>query len=493
MKLTPEAIAYAATRGISEQTLTKMRVVGGPAKFGDELLQSITFPYFENGELVNYKSRAITEKKYKQKLGGKQIGFNWDLVRQSTMEEVWITEGEFDALALVEAGVPPDRVISVPAGAPPEESEDPTESKRYVWAFAALADGLSGAGRYLIATDNDGAGRALRGDLVAILGKAKVCFIDWPEGTKDANQYLMERGKEELAFYLSREVKQWPVKGLYTMSQVPEPPALELWGLGWPELGNKINFAPTTLSVVTGFPGHGKSHMMQQVWFNIAREYGVKVAMFSAETRIKPFLRRNLRQFYHAMPEYQMDSRQLREADNFIEAHFILRDPGDDVPTMPWMIDSIEIATQRHGCRAAVIDPWNKIEEDYDPRKETETRWIGRMLDLLIQMSRGLSIHTQIIAHPAKPDAAFRKSPPDLYSISGSQHWANRVDLGLCVYREKLIEGATRQTGAQLKVLKSRFQELGWPCSQELDFDLAKQRFKCIDFETRLETAMAKV
>ena len=93
MKLTQEAIAYAATRGISEQTLTKMRVVGGPAKFGDELLQSITFPYFENGELVNYKSRAITEKKYKQKSGGKQIGFNWDLVRQSALEEVWITEG----------------------------------------------------------------------------------------------------------------------------------------------------------------------------------------------------------------------------------------------------------------------------------------------------------------------------------------------------------------------------------------------------------------
>ena len=493
MKLTPEAIAYAASRGISEQTLTKMHVVGGPAKFGDELLQSITFPYFQNGEMVNYKSRAISEKKYKQKFGGKQIAYNWDLVRQSTLEEVWITEGEFDALALVEAGVPPDRVISVPAGAPADESEAPEESKKYVWALEALADGLSGAGRYVIAADNDGAGRALRSDLVAILGKAKVCFIDWPEGTKDANQFLMERGKDELAFYLSREVKQWPVKGLYTMSQVPEPPVLELWGLGWPEFENKINFAPTTLSVVTGYPGHGKSILSAQWWFQIARQCGIKVAMFSAETRLKPFLRRNLRQFYHGMQEYQMDSRQLREADNFIEAHFVLMDPGDDVPTMPWLIDSIEIATQRHGCRAAVIDPFNKIEEDYDPRKETETRWIGRMLDLLIQMSRGLSIHTQIIAHPAKPDAAFRKSPPDLYSISGSQHWANRVDLGLCIYREKLIEGATRQTGAQLKVLKSRFQELGWPCSHDMDYDIEKGTFRCIDYETRLETAMAKV
>jgi hypothetical protein len=34
MKLTPEAMAYGDTRGISEQTLTKMLVIGG-VKFPD--------------------------------------------------------------------------------------------------------------------------------------------------------------------------------------------------------------------------------------------------------------------------------------------------------------------------------------------------------------------------------------------------------------------------------------------------------------------------
>ena len=84
-----------------------------------------------------------------------------------------------------------------------------------------------------------------------------------------------------------------PVDGIWTMSQIPEPAPLELWDC-FPEFESKIRIAPTTLSVVTGFPGHGKSHLFQQVWFNIARNYGIKVAIFSAETRLKPFIQEAL-------------------------------------------------------------------------------------------------------------------------------------------------------------------------------------------------------
>ena len=493
MKLTPEAIAYAENRGISERTLTQMRVGGGLAPFEDGKFQSIIFPYFEAGEIVNYKARTIEGKRYRQKSGGKQCAYNWDLVRMSTLEEVWIVEGEFDALALIEAGLPPDRVISVPAGAPATESETPDESKRYVWAIEALADGLSGAGRYVIATDNDGAGRALRSDLVAILGKAKTAYVDWPDGIKDANEFLLQRSKEGLGQFLKTGPKNWPVKGLHRLSEIPEPAPLELWDTGFLELEGKIKIAPTTVSVVTGFPGHGKSHLMQQVWFNIAKEHGIRVAMFSAETRIKPFLRRNMRQFYWRRNESVMTEQMKREADDWIEEHIILMDVGDDVPTMPWMIDTIEVAAQRHGCRAAVIDPWNKIEEDYDPRQETETRWVGRMLDLIIQMSRGLSIHTQIIAHPAKPDAAIKKLPPDLYSISGSQHWNNRVDQGFVVWREKVMDGTVRQTNAELRCLKSRFAELGYPSSYKMNFDIDRGIFYCSEYETELQGKMRNV
>jgi twinkle protein len=488
--LSQEAALWAEARKINESTLSSMRVEGGKAQFGDGAEQSIVFNYFEGGKLVNRKVRSLAGKKWKQTPGGKQCAYNWDNVKRGPKDVCYIVEGEMDALSLIEAGI--SAVISCPSGAPAEASDDPAAGRKYGWLIEAMGEGLKDFKHYVIATDNDGPGRALRSDIVAILGPAKSYFVDWPEGIKDANDYLVAEDRQGLRDYLGANTKPWPVKGIYQMSQIPEPAPLELWSLGFPEFEEKIRLAPTTLSVVTGFPGHGKSHLFQNIWFNIARDYGIKIAIFSAETRIKPFLRRNFRQFYWRKLEYEMTPQELREADNWIEQHLVLMDVGDEVPSMGWLIDSIEIATQRYGCRAALIDPWNKIEEDYDPRETTETRWIGKMLDLLIQMSRGLSIHTQIIAHPSKPDAAYKKYAPDLYSISGSAHWANRVDQGFSVHRELIVDGSQRQTGAELKCLKSRFADLGYPCHFDMDYEIKRGVFRCVSYESKLQTELNK-
>lgn len=838
MTLTAEAIRYAAARGISERTLTAMHVTAGKARFDDGAHEAIVFRYLDDdGEQVNFKARSLDGKRYKQAAGGKQMAYNWGQVRGGDLDDVWITEGEFDACALVEAGISPEAVISTPNGAPPQEMDDPAESKKYGWLLDAMNEGLRNARRYIICADNDDPGRAFRSDVVRVLGPAKTCYVDWPEGIKDANEYLVQHGPDSLRAYLHSALRPWPVKGLYRLSEIPEPAPLELWDIGFPEVEGKIKLAPTMLSVVTGYPGHGKalaldteiptpkgwvrmadlkagdqvfdekgticnvtavtpamigrpcfrltfddgseivadqnhqwltateaarqssrharfrlptlrprgsdqthkrimpslvttgeiaetliyhkkrnhavqmagpaqypsvdlpidpyvlgvwlgdgssssaylhaeddeiyakisdeggvvevkarkrwlvkelrkklreqgllgnkhipaeyltasqeqrtallqglmdtdgfchakdrqcefvstsvalaegvrelacslgikakmrsgraklngrdcgakyrvtfttnvpvfslkrkrnrqgalpprsnhrlivscepvesvpvkcievdspshlylcsrsyipthnSHLFQNVWFNIARRYGISVAVFSAETRLKPFLRRNLRQFYWRRMERHLSDKERAEADDWIEAHIVFMDCGDEVPTMPWLIEAIEVATQRHGCRAALIDPWNKIEEDYDPREMNETRWIGRMLDLLIQMSRGLSIHTQIIAHPAKPDAALRKLPPDLYAISGSQHWNNRVDQGFCVHRDKLVEGGKRQTASELYCLKSRFEELGYPSSHSMNYDIERGIFHCTAYETPMDEAFRK-
>jgi len=492
--LTKQAIEYAASRGIGEKTLTSMRVVGGKARFEDGTHEAIVFRYLDADEKqVNFKARAIDNKKYKQQGGGVQCAYNWWQVRDSDLDVVWITEGEFDALALVEAGISPHSVISTPNGAPAAEIEEPAQAKKYGWLLDAMSEGLTKAKIYIIATDNDDPGRALRHDMVAILGPAKVAFLDWPDGIKDANEFLLKFGADELAAYLETSSQPWPVEGIFRLSEIPEPPALELWDIGFPELGGAIKMAPTMVSAVTGWPGHGKSHVFQQVWFSIARRYGIKVAVFSAETRTKPFLRRNMRQFYWGILERNMTEHHKREADDFIEAHFLFLDHPSERPTVGWIIDKAEVAVQRHGCRGVLIDPWNKLEEDYDPREMNETRWIGKMLDLFIDMSRGLNIHTQIIAHPAKPDATLKKFPPDLYSIAGSAHWNNRVDQGFCIHREKIVEGGQRQTEAELRCLKSRFEELGYPGAHGVRYDVKRGIFVATECETRTDNIVARM
>lgn len=490
--LTKQALEYAKTRGISEQTLTRQRVLGGPARFQDGAHEAIVFAYWRGEKLVNYKARSIEGKRYVQMQGGEQIAYGWEEVQSGPLEDVWIVEGEIDALSLIEAGVPPHSVLSVPGGAPADASDDPEQSRRYGWLLDAVKNGLGRARRLILATDGDDPGRALRSDCTRILGPARTWYLDWPEGIKDANEMLVKNGTAALRAHLAT-AKPWPVTGIYQLSDIPEPTALELWDIGFPEISGRIKIAPTTLSVVTGFPGHGKSHVFQQVWYQIAQRYDIRVAIFSAETRLKPFLRRNFRQFYWNRREVTLSDAERREADDWIQDRIFFIDAGDRQPTMSWMLEMAEIAAQRHGCRAIVIDPWNKIEEDYDPRQETETRWIGRMLDLWIEMARGLNIHTQIIAHPAKPDTASRSNPPDLYSISGSQHWANRVDQGFCIWRKKIVEGGVQQTESEIRLLKTRYEDLGFPAKYPLNYDVEKGIFYSTETETELETALKNI
>jgi twinkle protein len=326
--------------------------------------------------------------------------------------------------------------------------------------------------------------------VVRILGPAKTWFVDWPEGTKDANEFLVEYGAENLLGYLRSSAKAWPVEGIFRLSQIPEPAPLELWDMGFPEFEGKLKLAPTMLSVFTGYPGHGKSHLSQQIWFNVARRYGIKIAAFSAETRLKPFFRRNMRQFYWKGSERSLSEKQIKEADEWIEDHFVFLEHPSERPTVGWILDKAEVAVQRHGCRAIMLDPWNKMRADYDPRATTEHRWIGDSLDMFMDMSRGLNVHTQIIAHPSKPDWQVRKHAPDMYSVSGSALWNDRVDAGYCAFRPEIVKDGKRQTGAEFRCLKSRFEELGYPSLFGMNFNTERGIFECTDYDTHLEARM---
>lgn len=497
--MNPEALAYAIDRGLSEETLTRMNVTAGNANFGNKenpnTHLALVFQYQDvNHEIVNYKARATDEKLFKAKAAGKQIAYNWGPVARAlesgAQQAVYITEAEFDACSLVEAGFSSDACLSVASGAPRGAKEGGELGGRYAFWLEAVRGPLKDAERYVLCSDNDDPGRALRADLVSILGAAKCWFVDWPEGCKDANDYLVRYGPIDLRDYVDRNAKPWPVRGLYRMSEIPEPPALELWDTGFEEFGGSIKLAPTMLSAVTGWPGSGKTHLMQQLWFQVCKEHDIRIVMMSAETGIKPHVRRNLRQFFWHKAERDLGTAQIAKADTWIDEHILLLDSGGEQPTVKWLINTIEVAAIRHGCRAAIIDPWNKVEEDFDSRGDSETRWIGRTLDLFIAMSRGLNIHTQIIAHPSKPDGHAKNYAPDLYSISGSAHWNNRVDQGFCIYREKLFEEGKRMTGCELRVLKTRFEELGHPRMFQMDFDPKRGIFKSMLFAPKFERAM---
>ena len=188
------AVAWAAKRGIGKGTLDRFGVGSGMAGMPPDghRCEIIIFPYQRGTRTVNWKARALDNKEFMQKTGGELRFFNLDAVLAGTAQAVYITEGEMDALALAEAGVPAEQVVSVPNGAPVRSSEQPEEQDRYRFVDAGLEEGFSRFKRYILLTDNDAPGLALRQDLVRLLGPARCWFVEWPREVKDANDVLLQ-------------------------------------------------------------------------------------------------------------------------------------------------------------------------------------------------------------------------------------------------------------------------------------------------------------
>lgn len=465
-------------RGLGAETLARLNVAFGTAFFPDagQKLDAVFFKYVDG-----WKARSYPEKHFVAGGGFKLSFWNLEAVLRANPPEVFIVEGELDACALVEAGIPNDRVLSVPNGAKDKPADDPEDQRGYQYVKDALRAGLSKIKKFIWCGDSDGSGHALRADMVRLLGAARFWFVDWPEGCKDANDFLLKDGPSALNDLVSNGALQWPIDGLYRLSELPEPAPLTLWQPGFPEWERKIMLAPRTLSVATGHPGHGKTELWGQIWFQVVKAYSLVACVASFETRAKPHLRRQIRTLFSGKLEREMTEEDKRLSDQWIDDRYLFVAHPENRPTLDWFLDLAEVAVVRHGARIIQLDPWNRLEATRT-RDETETEYIGRCLRSLHAFANDMNCHVQILAHPAKMDAQRRGKPPGLEDISGSKNWENMVDQGFVIHRPQMFDGTQRKTEANLLHLKARFEELGYPTLVHLNFDLGARKFKSIDY-----------
>lgn len=478
-RLSSSATAWAQSeRKISEATLARLGVASGTTFFGKlgRKSEALFFQYPDG-----WKARSFPEKDFISNKGFSLAFWNIERVLRANPERVFVVEGELDACALVESGIPPDQVLSVPNGAKEKQADAPSVEGRYEFVERALRDGLNRVKRFVWCGDGDGPGLSLRADMVRLLGAARFWFTNWPEGCKDANDVLVKDGADALRDLVTDGALQWPVEGLYRLNEMPDPAPLTLWRPGFAEWESKVMLAPRTLSVVTGQPGHGKTQLWGQIWFQVVRSYCVPACIASFETRPKPHLRRQLRSLFIGKLENQCSEEEIDRADRWINERYLFALHPDQRPTLKWFLDLAEVAVIRHGARIIQLDPWNRLEEQRD-RDESKTDYIGRCLRSLHVFAHDMNCHVQILAHPAKMEGVRRDKPPSLEDISDSKNWENMVDQGFVVHRPEVFDGKQRKTEAVLYHRKARFEELGHPCKLNLNFDLAHGRYVSTDY-----------
>jgi twinkle protein len=399
----------------------------------------LSWPYRHGGREINHKRRLTSRKAFMMDVGAPLLLWNRDALDDDALanEALIITEGEPDAMAAMMAGKA--RVVSVPNGAPGEHEDtdaglaSPEGGKRYayLWRDQEKLDAIRAP--VILAVDNDAPGLKLAADLARWFGPERCRFVTYPDGCKDLNDVLVQHDIATVNRVLDG-AKPYPVKGLYRLSDFPEPPEYAPILTGISELDEYYKIVPGTLSVWTGYAGQGKTSLMMAVIANVIK-CGHHVCMASFETAVKPILVRKMRAALLGTAEFACD--YDRWADGLLEQRLTIIAQTVDSEDMEMDLDTLlelaKLTVRRDNTRVLVVDPWNEIEHKRR-RDESETDYIGRAIRALKSFARLNDCAVIVVAHPAKPDMTKKLSPPGLYQISGSANWANKADYGITVH-----------------------------------------------------------
>ncbi len=466
--LDEKVVKWFKGRGISQQTLVQAKITNGE-EYMPQVSASrnvIKFNYLRDGELINTKFRD-GEKNFKMVSGAELIFYNLDSIKDAT--EIIIVEGEIDALSYMEAGV--NNVVSVPNGA--SKGSLKMEYLDNCWKY------FEGEKKFYIAVDKDDAGFVLQNELLRRLDVNRCFDIDLKD-CKDANEFLLKYGATELAQTISN-ARYFPLPDVvFAMDQKQQYDEMYENGLsrgagiGYEEIDKHITFEKGQFTMVTGIPSHGKTSFIDFIITRLSMRHGWRVAFFSPENQP---LKLHLAQMAEKLigkrfsGDFKMTPEEKDAALEYINsnAYFINPEENFHIENILSIAKSLIL---RYGINALVIDPWNRLDHQYEG--ENETKYISKQLDKIITFTQKNNVHTFVIAHPTKmskdKDTKVYEVPT-LYSISGSAHFFNKCDNGITVYRD------FNENSIQLHVQKIRFRHIGEVGRVDLTYNKQNGRF----------------
>lgn len=447
--LSAKALAWFKSRGISEKTLSVMKVTEGlewmPQKQGQA--NTVQFNYYRGGELLNTKFRT-GDKCFKLCQGAELLPYNIDAIKGQ--RECVITEGEMDALSFIECGRLD--VVSVPNGANSNLSylddyiEEYFEDKETIY----------------IASDTDTKGVLLRDELLRRFGAERCRVLEYGEGCKDANEHLMKYGRDSLLKCIAAapEIK---LEGVFTVSDFEQSlDALFEHGMqkgvtiGHDCFDRLCSFETKRLCVVTGIPGSGKSEFIDEIAERLNMRYGWRFAYFSPENAPLAYHASKLIEKFTGKKFSRETLRygEYKQVKQHLEENFFFISPKQDYK-LETILERAKFLVRRRGIKGLVIDPYNRLESEQG--RKNETQYISELLDRLTNFAQMNDILIILMAHPTKQprnkDGVIEA--PTLYDISGSANFYNKADFGIVVHRNRL------ENTVEVHVQKVKFRHLG--------------------------------
>jgi twinkle protein len=464
-KLSDRPVRYLEDeRKLSQATVRKFRLSEGlhyiPAK--GRKCNTLQFPYFLNGEVVNVKYRT-GDKAWAIEAGCELILYNLD----STVgeEEVIITEGELDCMSFDECGF--GSVVSVPNGA---------NGTAYLDNY--IEEYFDDKQTVYIAVDTDRKGIILRNELIRRFGPERCRIVTYGPGCKDANEHLVKYGPESLRIAVAN-AEEIRIEGIFTLPDIrQQADMLFREGLhpgmttGHSDFDRLLSFETGRLCVVTGIPSHGKSEFVDEIAVRLNLNYGLKFAYFSPENHPLPYL---IAKLVSKFTGKRFDKKSLlpgayERACVHIGDNFSFIYPEEDFG-IDNILEKASCLVRKKGIRGLVIDPYNAIEHQI-PHGMNETNYISALLSKLVTFARQKDVLVFLVAHPRKMEMKGGvPTAPNLYDVNGSANFYNKADFGFTVYRDY------REDHVRVDVHKVKFRHLGKCGAAYFSYDYANGRY----------------
>ena len=445
-----KVVEWFKTRGISQQTLTDLKISEGPEYMPQtgKTENVIKFNYFMGDQLINVKYRD-GRKNFKLYKGAEKVFYNINSI--IGYEYCVIVEGEMDVLALHEAGI--TNAISVPNGA--------TLNSNNLDYLDACIDYFEDKEKIILAVDTDEAGQALQAELVRRLG-SETCYLASFEDCKDANEYLQKYGKEKLSERISG-ARPVPLENVTTFRDIEDEvtdfvkngfkPGFQI---GLQNFDDIFSTYTGQFITVTGIPSSGKSDFVDQMVVGYNNNYGWKTAFASPENQ-PTYLHAHklMRKHWQGMPTRDdINGEKWNQVADHCNTNYFHIDM--ERYTLESVLRKGAELVKRKGIKCLVIDPFNKVR-DIDCKTEDVNRYTMEYLSKIEIFAKKYDVLVFIVAHPTKmyKNQDGKIEEPTMYNIKGGGEWYDASYHGILVHRDY------EQKTVKAKVLKVKFQNLG--------------------------------
>ena len=388
----------------------------------------IAFPCIEGDQIVSCKYRSIVRKKP----GGfaRQPGMAtalWNTETIDVFEPLYVTEGEFDACVLEQAGF---RAVSVPSAG--------------TKLTPAMKDQLMKSSMVILSGDSDATGSGYMSKLWKELAE-RVYLLTWPTGLKDANEVFLNHCGRDLQKFrilieeLTSKAKSQPMPSVFSLQETMKSSGGEKLS----DRADRFRFPqPTVDDMLIILPGHvfgfgstetgmGKTMFIVQASLHNAIKYGKTVINFQAEmspTEIAGLATCQLLR----IDRNEMTQEDMRRAAPRLEGvnYYVGRDPN--ITELKDVLDLMESAIRRLSPDIVILDHFHH----FSAGAENETK---QQADAMTRIKKLAEVYQVIfinIGQPSKPTRSASAKPLRSTDFRGSGAWGQAANAIMAIHRE---------------------------------------------------------